>query len=255
MRSETSDPSTMTTPPLADALPAALLLDMDGTLVDSEPHWMAGEQKLAALYGTVWTHEDALANVGTPMPVFAAALQARGVPLSVDEIISWLLAYMVEAVAEDVIWRPGAPELLAKLNEAGIPCAIVTMAYRELAEIVAASAPAGTFQVVIAGDEVTHGKPHPEPYLTGAARLGVDPAACVAIEDTLNGTLSAEAAGVPVLAVPNVKVVPAAPGRSRVSSLREIGLAELAAIRSGRIIDTIEDDRWTPDAAHAAVLI
>lgn len=255
MTSETPDPSAMTSLPLADTLPAAILFDMDGTLVDSEPHWMAGEQQLAARYGAVWTHEDALANVGKPMPVFAAAIQARGVPLSVEEIIEWLLAYMVEAVAENVIWRPGALELLTSVREAGIPCAIVTMAYRQLADVVAGAAPVGIFQAVIAGDEVTNGKPHPEPYLTGAARLGVDPAACVAIEDTLNGTLSAEAAGVPVIAVPNVKVVPAAPGRSRVNSLREIGLAELAAIRAGGVIDTIEDDRWTPDAAHATVLV
>lgn len=250
MTSETFETPDTTTLARTDVLPAGILLDMDGTLVDSEPHWIAGEQKLAALHGTVWTHEDALANVGTPMPVFAAALQARGVPLSIDEIITWLLAYMVEAVSGNVIWRPGAQELLAKLSEAGIPCAIVTMAYRELAEIVVASAPEGIFQALVAGDDVTSGKPHPEPYLTGAARLGVDPAHCVAIEDTLNGTLSAEAAGVPALVVPNVKLVPAAPGRSRVSSLHEIGITELAQIRTGRTIDTIRDD-WSPKAAHA----
>ncbi|MGI8483108.1 MAG: HAD family hydrolase, partial [Thermomicrobiales bacterium] len=113
-------------------------------------------------------------------------------------------------------------------RHAGAVCviarALVTMAYKPVALRVAAGAPDGTFQVVVAGDDVQHGKPDPEAYLTACARLGVDPANCVAVEDTLNGTLSAEAAGTKVLVIPIVLTVPVGCNRSRIGALSSIGL-------------------------------
>lgn len=216
-----------------------VLLDMDGTLVNTEPHWISGQHVLAAEHGVNWTDADAIATVGKPMPVSAAMLRERGVALSVEEIIARQVAHVVRVLELEIPWLPGALPLLHALHEAGIPCALVTMAYRPVAEKVALSAPEGTFRAVVAGDDVTHGKPHPEPYLTGASRLGVPPGSCVAIEDTLNGTLSAEAAGVPVLSVPGVAPIPAGPGRSRVQSLAEIGIADLRAIVRGDVLDTL----------------
>ena len=216
-----------------------VLWDMDGTLVNTEPRWIEGQMLLASEFDVRWTEEDALSTVGKPMPVSAAKLREHGVPLTVEQIIARQLAHVVASLSAGIPWLPGAWELLTALRDAGIPCALVTMAYRPVAERVAAGAPDGAFVAVVAGDDVANGKPHPEPYLTGAARIGADPAACVAVEDTLNGTLSAEGAGCPTLAVRGVTPVPAAPGRSRVGSLTDVSLGVLERIVRGEPIDTL----------------
>ena len=216
-----------------------VLWDMDGTLVNTEPRWIEGQKLLASEFDILWKDEDALSTVGRPMPVSAALLRERGVPLTVEQIIERQLAHVVASLADGIPWLPGAYDLLMALRDSGVPCALVTMAYRPVAERVAAGAPEGTFAAVVAGDDVTHGKPHPEPYLTGADRIGLDPVDCVAVEDTLNGTLSAEAAGCAMLTVRGVTPVPAAPGRSRVASLTEVSPEMLGRIVRGEVIDTL----------------
>jgi len=212
---------------------------MDGTLVNTEPRWIEGQKLLASEFDILWKDEDALSTVGRPMLVSAALLRERGVPLTVEQIIERQLAHVVASLADGIPWLPGAYDLLMALRDSGVPCALVTMAYRPVAERVAAGAPEGTFAAVVAGDDVTHGKPHPEPYLTGADRIGLDPVDCVAVEDTLNGTLSAEAAGCAMLTVRGVTPVPAAPGRSRVASLTEVSPEMLGRIVRGEVIDTL----------------
>jgi HAD superfamily hydrolase (TIGR01509 family) len=216
-----------------------VLWDMDGTLVNTEPRWIEGQKLLASEFDILWKDEDALSTVGKPMPVSAALLRERGVPLTVEQIIERQLAHVVASLADGIPWLPGAYDLLMALRDSGVPCALVTMAYRPVAERVAAGAPEGTFAAVVAGDDVTHGKPHPEPYLTGADRIGLDPVDCVAVEDTLNGTLSAEAAGCAMLTVRGVTPVPAALGRSRVASLTEVSPEMLGRIVRGEVIDTL----------------
>ena len=163
-------------------LPAAVLWDMDGTLVDTEPCWMAAERELVRRHGGTWGQEDAEAIVGMPLTVGAARLQAAGVDLPVPEIVERMLDHVIATLDDHADWQPGALDLLVALQEAGVPCALVTMSYRRLAEAVLQQAPAGAFTVLVTGDEVTHGKPHPEPFLAAAAALGVDVTACVAIE-------------------------------------------------------------------------
>jgi HAD superfamily hydrolase (TIGR01509 family) len=231
--------------PSGRPLPPAVLWDMDGTVVDTEPHWMAAETALLAGHGASWTHEQALALVGSALPasgrVLSAHLEAEtGVVLSGEEIVEHLLQEVIAQLAAGVVWRPGALELLRALGEAGVPCALVTMSYRSLADAVAQLLP-GTFQVVVAGDEVEHGKPAPDPYLAAAARLGVDAAACVAVEDSPPGVASAEAAGCHVIACPHMVAIPAAPGRTRVASLASVDLDVLAAIAAGEPVDEFAD--------------
>ena len=124
-------------------------------------------------------------------------------------------------------WRPGALELLTALHEAGVPNALVTMSWRSLADLVVSLVPPGVFAVVVTGDEVEHGKPHPEPYLAAARLLGVEVSDCVAIEDSPTGVPSAVAAGVPTLAVPHVVPVPRMAGAVQLPSLRGVGPADL----------------------------
>jgi HAD superfamily hydrolase (TIGR01509 family) len=204
---------------------AAVLLDMDGTLVDTEPHWIACEQELVAAHGGSWTDEDAMALVGKPLLVSAGYLSAvGGVDLAPAEIVERLLDGVVARVRERIPWTPGAQELLSSLGAAGVPIALVTMSYRRLAEAVLAGVPEGTFGAVVTGDEVRESKPHPEPYLRAAALLGVDPRRCVAVEDSPTGVAAAEAAGCVTVVVDGVAAVPPAPGRIKVRSLGDLTL-------------------------------
>lgn len=204
----------------APALPSAVLWDMDGTLVDSEPYWIAAEYDLVGRFGGTWTEQDAHALVGNPLLVSAAYLRERGgVAMDDHAIVEALMGSVVARVGLDASWRPGARELVAALSAAGVPQGLVTMSWVPLADAVLAHLPAGTFDVVVTGDRVTHGKPHPEPYATALEQLGVQAAWCVAIEDSPTGLASAEAAGVRTLAVPHVVPVGAAPGRVVLESL------------------------------------
>ena len=218
-------------------LPAAVLWDMDGTLVDTEPHWMAAEHALVSQFGGSWTHEDALGVVGAALPDSAAVLRDHGVDLPDGEIVERLLDDVISGIQGSVAWQPGVRALLAELQDTGVPCALVTMSYRRFAEAVLVHAPAGLFSVVVTGDDVVHGKPHPEAYLRAAAALGVDPAACVAIEDSAPGISAAVASGARTLAVEHLVPVEPRPGLSTATSLEGIGLAELRRIVTGEVLD------------------
>lgn len=211
-------------------LPAAVLWDMDGTLIDSEPEWISAQERLVAEHSGVWTSADGLALVGTDMVVTAVALQAAGVLLPAAEIIERLTAEVTAALGDRVDWRPGARDLVAELRMAAIPQAIVTTSPRSMAEVVAAGLPAGSIQVIVAGEDVRNGKPHPEPYLLAARRLGVSPSECVAIEDSPTGLSAAIAAGTRAIGVPNDAALEHSGPWTRVDSLSGVGLADLARI-------------------------
>ena len=225
-----SSPSTAST----DRLPAAVLWDMDGTLVDTEPYWINAEHAIVEEAGGTWSDEYAHQLVGNDLMVSAQFIRDNS-PVELDpvEIIEELLRRVVAPVAEHVPGRPGALELLTALQEAGVPSALVTMSWRSLADAVLAALPAQTFTAVITGDEVEHGKPHPEPYLAAARALGVEVADCVAIEDSPTGVRSAVAAGVPTIAVPHVVPVPVTVGAVQVPSLRGLTPADLRTVFDG----------------------
>jgi HAD superfamily hydrolase (TIGR01509 family) len=209
-------------------LPAAVLWDMDGTLVDTEPYWIRAEHELVASHGGVWTDEMAHQLVGKALEDSARMIiDATGIDLSPLEIINRLLDRVIEQVEEAVPWRPGAPELLAELGALGVPNVLVTMSWRNLAEAVLRNLPEGSFGGLVTGDSVTHGKPHPEPYLTAAAGLGLEPGACIAIEDSPTGVRSATTAGVPTIAVPHIVPIPEIPGSVRIETLEGLLASEL----------------------------
>lgn len=217
------------------SLPDAVLWDMDGTLVDTEPYWIAAEHEIVEQAGGTWTQEYAHQLVGNDLRYSAAFIQDHSpVDWDVERIIEELLARVIPRVRHHVPWRPGARDLLTSLVDAGVPCGLVTMSWRSLADAVSAALPEGTFGVVVTGDEVERGKPHPEPYLAAARALGADPARCVAIEDSPSGVLSAVAAGMPTIAVPHVIPIPEVEGATQVPTLLGVGpdaLGELAGIR------------------------
>lgn len=210
-------------------MPAAILWDMDGTLVDTEPYWIEVEYELADEYGGTWSHEHALELVGNDLLASGAYIREHmGIDLSPEAIVERLLDGVVARVEREVPWRPGARELLVALREAQVPLALVTMSYARFVAPILHHLPPGTFTVIVTGDQVSNGKPHPEPYLTAAAALGVAPEECVAIEDSNTGTVSAESAGCRVLVVPNHVAVTPAPGRHFRDSLVGLEIGDLA---------------------------
>ncbi len=218
---------------------AGVLMDMDGTLVDTEPFWFEAEKAIVAEHGGTWSDEQALSMVGSDLVTCAHRLRDEGgVRAEPQDVVERLVAHVVERSRRDVPWRPGARELLVDLSRHGVPTALVTMSWRPLADAVVACLPSGTFGAVVTGDAVTHGKPHPEPYLTAAELLGVDPTRCVAIEDSVTGATSAEDAGCLVLVVPHHVPVEGGPRRVVVPGLDGVGSSELRrwiSDRDGRV--------------------
>ncbi|HVM28729.1 MAG TPA: HAD family phosphatase [Mycobacteriales bacterium] len=210
----------------------AVLWDMDGLLVDTEPLWTRAEHELAAHHGATFTAAAKAAVVGTRLEVAAPLLlQHAGVPVTPAEVAwasSFLLERMVELFAEPLPLAPGAGTLLAELAAAGVPMALVSSSYRVLVDAVLARG-VGPFATTVAGDEVERGKPHPQPYLLAADRLGVDPARCVVLEDSPPGIASGTAAGCAVVAVPTLPGVVVAPAARRrvVRSLEDVDVAGL----------------------------
>ncbi len=187
----------------------AVLWDMDGTIVDTEPYWFEAEYAVVADHGDSWSDDHARAVVGFDLLDSGRyMIEHGGVRLTPHEIVELLLDSVVKNLKREVPWRPGARELLADVRNANIPTALVTMSWRRFASEVVDALPAGAFDVSVVGDDVERGKPHPDPYLLAAERLGVDIARCLAIEDSPTGVTSALAAGATVLAVPHHVDVP-----------------------------------------------
>jgi len=187
---------------------AAVLWDMDGTLIDSEPIWIAQQFVLAEKHGATWSREQGLALVGADMHDTAVAMQAAGVDMEAAVLVATLERAVIDSLRQSVPWRPGVRELLSELRLEGIACAIATTSSNEMASLVAAAAPKGAIAVVVGFEDVTQTKPSPEPYLRAAELLGVRASDCVAIEDSANGLASAIASGATSIAVPNDAVLP-----------------------------------------------
>jgi HAD superfamily hydrolase (TIGR01509 family) len=192
----------------------AVLFDMDGTIIDSEPYWMASEQALAAEHNGNWTAKDGLDIIGMDLDESSKVIKDRAnIPLEPDEIKNRLTDDVQSKLAKVVPWRPGAQELLLDLRRHNVKTALVTMALHRMAQQVVDAIPFDAFDVIVAGDDVTRGKPHPEAYEKAAALLGFETKNCIAFEDSITGLSSAEAAGTYAIGIPNIIEIPAKPGR------------------------------------------
>ncbi|TCO53508.1 HAD family hydrolase [Actinocrispum wychmicini] len=189
------------------SIPAAVLWDMDGTLVDSEKLWDVGLRELAEQLGGRLTQRtrDAVvgSNMDNTMRVIFTQLGLELEPAAMDKAGVWLTERTAELFRQGVPWRPGAREALMSLREHGVPMALVTSTERSLTEIALDSIGRHFFVASVCGDEVDgRNKPDPTPYLMGASLVGVPAERCVAVEDSLMGMRSAVAAGCTVLVVP-----------------------------------------------------
>jgi HAD superfamily hydrolase (TIGR01509 family) len=223
-------PAAYTLLAVADEL-EAVLFDMDGLLVDTEPLWFETEIEVMARLGASWTKQDQAALLGGSMQRTVGYLLAKATrPASPAEVERWMLDGMLKRVAAGRLTvLPGVRELLAEVAAAGLACALVTSSLRPFAEAVLA----GTglrFAVTVCGDDVPVTKPDPAPYLLAAKLLGVEPARCVVLEDSPNGVASATSAGCLVVAVPSFVAIAPAPGRLVASSVRDVTLATLRSL-------------------------
>ena len=212
---------------------------MDGTLINSEPYWMAAETELVEAHGGRWTQQDGLGLVGNALDASARVLRAAGVDLGVDEIVDLLVERVRSQVLGRVPWQAGAHRLLSDLVAAGVPSALVTMSFRRLADAVVSGAPPNAFAAVVCGDEVKYGKPDPEPYLRAAAALGVDVTRCVAVEDSPAGVASALSSGARTIGVRVMVPIERRPGLSRIGSLADLDLDLLGRVAGGEVVDLL----------------
>jgi HAD superfamily hydrolase (TIGR01509 family) len=210
---------------------AAVLFDMDGTLLDSEKVWDVALDDLAHWLGGELSETARRRMVGSSLARSVAILHADlGIEADPESSGAYLTERTAELFRTDLVWKPGAQELLQLVHAAGVPAALVTSTHRRLTEIALDTLGREYFAAVVCGDEVRRPKPHPDPYLRAAELLGVDPARCVAIEDSPLGIAAAEAAGCAVLAVPSEVEISPAPTRTIRTSLAGLTVAELAAL-------------------------
>jgi HAD superfamily hydrolase (TIGR01509 family) len=209
----------------------AVLFDMDGTLVDTERLWWEAVERVA---GRALTDADQPDVLGRPVEHTAAWLSAAGgTPArgtSAADLAVALHREFADRVRTGIVPRPGALALLDALARDGVPTALVTASPRAVADTVLDVLGADRFAVSVTADDTEHTKPAPDPYLAACRALGVDPAACVAVEDTETGVRSAEAAGCTVLAVPSLAPIDTAPGRTVRASLTGLDPRGLAAL-------------------------
>lgn len=219
----------MSTEPLRSGpLPAAVLFDMDGLLVETEHLWYRAELAVIAEIGGEWTPQHQEELVGGPLERAVELLvESSGGDHDHDAVMTLLLDSMVHLLrTEPVHWRPGATELLTSLETAGVPRALVSASWRNVVDAVhdAVLHELGheLFDVTVAGDDLERTKPFPDPYLHAAAALGVDPRHCVVLEDSHTGSTAGRASGALVVAVPSLVPIDPAEGMHVVASLTEL---------------------------------
>lgn len=185
--------------------PSAVLWDMDGTVVDTEPFWMEAETVLVESFGGTWSHDDAMQLVGNGLLDSARILQEHGVDMEAEAIVDRLTDDVAQSLrTRGVPFRPGARELLADLKGNGVPTALVTMSLRRMALDVVSLIDFPAFDLVIGGDEVPRPKPFADPYLLAAERLGIDITDAVVIEDSVTGVRAGFSSGAVTLGVPHI---------------------------------------------------
>lgn len=208
-----------------------VLFDMDGTLLDSEKIWDVALDDLASWLGGALSMTARQRMVGSSLARSVAILHSDlGIEADPESSGAYLTERTAELFRTDIVWKPGARELLDAVSAAGVPAALVTSTHRRLTEIALDTIGRHYFGAVVCGDEVRRPKPHPDPYLRAAELLGVPPHRCVAIEDSPLGITAAEAAGCVVLAIPSEVEIAVAPTHTIRTSLVGLSVADLDAL-------------------------
>lgn len=209
----------------ADGRAWAVLFDLDGLLVDSEPAWFAVEREVFARLEATrpWTPADQHRLVGGSIDASAQAMvRWAGSGRPPEDVVGWLVAGMAARMREGVAFKPGARELLMGVRAAGAATALVSSSHRVLVDAVLHRLPAGSFQATVAGDEVARGKPAPDPYARALSLLGLPASVAVVLEDSPTGARAGSAAGCAVVVVPDQPVLPDGHPWVQRDSLRDV---------------------------------
>jgi HAD superfamily hydrolase (TIGR01509 family) len=221
----------------------AVLFDMDGTLVETEQHWGVALFELAGRLGGRLSDAAREATVGTSMRTsMGVVYDDLRITRTETELLAdaaWVEHRAAELIDSDIVWRPGARELIEDVRAAALPTALVTTTPRAVADLVlrrmeADFADLPPFDLTVCGDEVPARKPDPAPYRQAMAALGVEAAGCVVVEDSLVGVTAGLAAGAAVLGVPSLQSLEPAPGLVLRNSLTGVGVAELSDVLAAR---------------------
>lgn len=214
----------------------AVLWDMDGTLIDSERYWLEAEIEMMREFDVIWSEEDQANCLGGPMSRVQNYMAQRANYVKEPAFFGdTLREKMVEKLSRTIDFAPGAAELLSSLQEANIAMALVTASSRKIVAAAMQTIGADTFPVTISGDDVVHGKPDPEGYLSAAQQLGVAITDCIILEDSFVGTSAAIASGAVVIGISHLGTLansknPNSGNMVVVSSLSEISIADLSNI-------------------------
>lgn len=206
----------------------AVLFDMDGLTINSEPQWLEAETELAALYGYTWTPEDQAYCLGGPLSKVGQYISdltggTEDGPFFHKKIIE----IMTEKVSRYADFMPGAKSLLNDLNLAGVPLALVSASPRSIVDAALKHVQPLPFQTTISSDDAKVTKPDPEGYLTAAKRLNVDIRNCLILEDSITGVQAARASGAKVIAVPHFVKIESDFQTKVVGSLEELNVDTL----------------------------
>lgn len=219
----------------------AVLFDMDGVLVDSEPVWYQVEGDLVRRLGGTWGREHQAKCIGGTVDATCRYIvELTGTSWTVAQVQEAVMTDMVAALTAALPLHTGALELVDAVRARGAATALVTSSYRVIVDAALVVLGSHRFDVVVTGDEVTRGKPAPEPYALACRRLDVHPSDAVVVEDALNGVRSANAAGCPVVVVPSVAPVEPGPGRYVVDRLSDIEPDWLLSLGGGDGLEYVE---------------
>lgn len=207
---------------------SAILFDMDGTLIDSEPLWLKTEIEVMAEVGCHWDEQDQINCLGGPAERTERYMQERSQNIKpYGYFINRLHEVMRTKINNELVLIPNALSLLKECKDAGIKTALVTASSRDLMTIVLKRFPPGTFDVVVSGDDVEKSKPDPAPYLLAAKQLSVDILKCLVLEDSLTGVQSGLSSGAKVIGIPHLVQMSEHPNLRVISSLDEITLSDI----------------------------
>ncbi len=206
----------------------AVLFDMDGLTINSEPQWLEAETELAGRFGYEWTISDQAHCLGGPLSKLGQYMSdlVHGAQ-SGEYFHRAIIELMAEKVRANATFMPGARELIHELNGISIPIALVSASPRVIVDAALSHMGQNPFQATISSDDVTRTKPDPEGYLKAAALLGVSIENSLILEDSLTGVTAARASRAKVIAVPHLVRIDSDAQTKVITSLTELNLNRL----------------------------
>lgn len=212
----------------------AIFFDMDGTLIDTEPYWLASETQLMNRFNYQWTSEDQKNCLGGPLSRVGDYMFERAGDNSPQFFVDELINLVEEKFTQEIRFMAGARELLEEIRNQNIPCALVSASPRILVDCALKHLGDGYFALSISSDDVIKSKPDPEPYISAATRLGVNIENCLILEDSKTGIASAQASGAWVLAIPHIVEIEPDTRTVVVNSLVECPLSTITSLFKDR---------------------